>query len=49
MVTEDLKKVYNALNQIEIKGEANIACMFVALSTLNKLLEELDTPQEAKR
>lgn len=49
MVTEELKKVYNALNQIEIKGEDNVACMFVALSTLNKLLEKLTVSQEEQK
>lgn len=46
MITEDLKKIYSALNQIEIKGESNIACMFVALSNLTKIMQELEVSQQ---
>ena len=45
MIITDLKKIHNALNQIEVKGESNIACMFVALSNLTKIMQELEGSQ----
>lgn len=48
MITKELRKIYSAINQVEVKGETNIACMFVALSNLTKLIEELEASQEGE-
>lgn len=47
MYSEDLTKVYNALNDVEVKGFKNISVMAGAMSVLRDIIVEMQ--KEATR
>lgn len=46
MLSQELKSICLTLNQIEVKGEQNLAYLYGCITTIKDVIEKLDNPDK---